>query len=51
MAVSVDRKVYQENAQEAGKSVRAAGTLYPAGSGFDPGGGYCLVSRSRAGSF
>lgn len=52
VAVSVDRKgISGKTLQEAEKSVRAAGTLYPAGSGFDPGGGYCLCQGAELGAF
>ena len=52
MAVAVDRKgISGKTLQEAEKSVRAAGTLYPAGSGFDPGGGYCLCQGAELGAF
>ena len=35
----------------AAVGVRAAGPLYPAGSGFDPGGGYCLCQGAELGAF
>ena len=52
MAVSVDRiGISGKTLQEAEKLVRAAGTLYPAGSGLDPAGGYCLCQVAEPGAF